>query len=85
MLDEILEHIDGYIREKCEIEDDDPDYDWDAHLFDLGYLDSLEATLLLFHLEETYGITISQKDLVMFPMNTVREIARVVADKRQGN
>lgn len=80
MQDNILEQIDERVREQCEI-DDDPDYTLDTHLFDAGYLDSLGGTELILFLEETFGIEISQKDVVKYPMNTVREIAEVVERK----
>lgn len=80
MADNILDRINAYVCEVCEI-DDDPDYDVDTHLFDAGFLDSLGAVELVLFVEKEFGIEISQKDIVMFPMNTVREIADVVAQK----
>lgn len=80
MTETILERIDAYVRDACEI-GDDPDYNVDVHLFDAGYLDSLGAVELILFAEKEFGIGISQKDVVMFPMNTVREIAAVVEKK----
>ncbi len=79
MNEDILKRINDYVCQTCEIEDD-PDYDVDTHLFDAGYLDSLGAVELVLFV----GIEISQKDIVMYPMNTVREIAAVVEQKRAG-
>lgn len=81
MADNILDRINAYVCETCEIDNDDPDYDVDTHLFDAGFLDSLGAVELVLFVEKEFGIEISQKDIVMYPMNTVREIADVVAQK----
>ena len=83
MNEDILKRINDYVCQTCEIEDD-PDYDVDTHLFDAGYLDSLGAVELVLFVEKEFGIEIPQKDIVMYPMNTVREIAAVVEQKRAG-
>lgn len=83
MMEDTLSRIEAYVRETCEI-GDDPDFDADVHLFDEGYLDSLGAMDLVLFVEKEFGIEISQKDIVMYPMNTVREIAAVVDTKRTG-
>ena len=83
MNEDILKRINDYVCQTCEIEDD-PDYDVDTHLFDAGYLDSLGAVELVLFVAKEFGIEISQKDIVMYPMNTVREIAAVVEQKRAG-
>ena len=73
--------IDEQLRVLCEIEDDDPDYGEDLNLFDAGYLDSLGGMKLIAFLEERFGIEISQKDLILYPMNTLREISELVERK----
>ena len=80
MNDDILNIIDDLVRESCEIEDD-PEYDVDANLFDLGFLDSVGAMVLIMQIEEMFDIEISQKDVTLYPMSTAREIAEVVALK----
>ena len=72
--------IEDYIREKFEI-GDDPDLMYDTHLFDEGFVDSLGATEILCFLEETFSIEITQKDLTLYPMNTINEISAVVKSK----
>ena len=69
-----------YIRNTFEI-GDDPDYTPEAHLFDNGFVDSLGAFVIITFAETTWGIEITQRDLTMFPMNTVREIAAVISGK----
>ena len=59
----------------------DPDYTMDVNLFDYGFLDSMGATEVIMWLEETYNIEISQKDIILYPMDTIEEIADVVFGK----
>lgn len=60
---------------------DDPDYTADVHLFDEGFVDSLGAVEIIAYVEEEFGIKITQKDITLYPMNTVNEIAKVVEAK----
>ena len=80
-MDEIIEKLDEYIRERCEV-DDDPEYGLDVNLFDTGFRDSMGAVDVIMFAEETFGIEISQRDLTLYPMNTVSEIAEVVGMKK---
>lgn len=60
---------------------DDAEYTPDVNLFDYGFVDSLGAMTIITFLEENWSIEITQRDLTLCPMNTVREIAAVVASK----
>ena len=73
----------SYIMEHFEIPADDPDFGDDVHLFDYGFVDSLGATEIVLFLEETFGVQITQKDIILYAMNTVNEIAGVVERKLQ--
>ena len=77
----IAETISEFIREKFEI-GDDPDFTNDVHLFNEGFVDSFGAVEIIHFVEETYGISITQKDITLFPLNTVNEIATVVESKK---
>lgn len=79
-LEMIKENLYNYILEKYGLEGD-PDYTTDINLFDYGFLDSMAANEVIMWLEETYNIEISQKDIVLYPMNSIDEIAEVVAMK----
>lgn len=72
--------IETYIRDYFEI-GDDPDLTLDTHLFDEGFVDSLGAVQIVTFVEETFNIEITQKDLTLYPMNTINEIAEVVKGK----
>ena len=77
----VADQLAGYIREHFGVEPDDPDFDYDVHLFDYGYVDSLGATELVLYAEELFQIRITQKDITLYPMNTVNEIAEVIEAK----
>lgn len=81
MLNEIKETLRNYILEQFDVEQDDPDFSDDVHLFDYGFVDSLGATEIVLFLEETYHIEITQSDITLYPMNTISEIAAVVCKK----
>lgn len=81
--DEITKILDEYIRDRFEIESDDPDYSIEVNLFDYGYVDSLGAVEIIMFVEERFSCKISQKDISKYPMNTVGEIAEVVLGKLQ--
>lgn len=76
----VSETISEFIRDKFEI-GDDPDFTPDVHLFNEGFVDSFGAVEIIHFVEETYGIEITQKDITLFPMNTVNEITAVVENK----
>jgi acyl carrier protein len=80
-MDTILEQLETHIRERYEIVEDDDEFTQDVHLFDYGYIDSIGATELIAHIETTYGIQITNQDLMLYPLNTVREIATLIHKK----
>ena len=48
----------------------------------MGFMDSMGAVETVMFAEETFGVEISQKDITLYPMNTVNEIAEVVGRKK---
>ena len=76
----VTETISEFIKEKFEI-GDDPDFSNDVHLFNEGFVDSFGAVEIIHFVEETFGIEITQRDITLYPMNTVSEIAEVVESK----
>ena len=75
-MEEIKEKLRAFIQEKFEI-DDDPDFTDDVHLFNEGF----GAVEIIHFIEQTYNIEITQKDITLYPMNTIEEIAEVVENK----
>ncbi|MBU7317650.1 acyl carrier protein [Paenibacillus oleatilyticus] len=82
-MQELLEQLEAHIKTRYEIEDDDDDFSVDVHLFDYGYIDSIGATALIAHIEKTYGIQVTNQDLMLYPLNTVREIATFIHNKKE--
>ena len=79
-MNEIEQVIYDFIKENFSI-GDDPDFTPDVHLFDAGLVDSLGALEIVEFAETHWNIEITQRDLTLYPMNTVEEIAAVVASK----
>lgn len=79
-MNDIEQALYDFIKEHFEIEDD-PDYTPEVHLFDSGFVDSLGAIEIINFAEEKWNIEITQRDLTLYPMNTVREIAAVISAK----
>ena len=76
-MEEIKEKLRAFIQEKFEI----PDFTDDVHLFNEGFVDSFGAVEIIHFIEQTYNIEITQKDITLYPMNTIEEIAEVVENK----
>lgn len=77
---EIIDVLDGYVKSRFEL-DGDPDYSTDVNLFDYGFVDSIGASEIIMFVEERFGCSISQRDISKYPMNSIKEIAEVVALK----
>lgn len=80
-MESIMLELERHIRDRYEIEADDDDFTTDVHLFDYGYIDSIGATALIAHVEKTHGIQVTNQDLMLYPLNTIREIATFIAAK----
>jgi D-alanine--poly(phosphoribitol) ligase subunit 2 len=78
----VLDELEQHIRTRYEIEEDDSDYTVDVHLFDYGFIDSIGATALIAHIESKYDIRVTNQDLMLHSMNTVREIATFIDSKK---
>lgn len=80
-MEDIAKQLEAHIRERYEIEPDDEDFSLDVHLFDYGFIDSIGATALIAYIEQTYGIEVTNQDLMLYPLNTVNEIATFILSK----
>ena len=81
----IANELRAFIRQHFKVPHDDPDFSDDIHLFDYGYVDSFGAVELTSFVEQKFALTVSQSDLVAFPMNTVNQIAKFVSDRVSQN
>ena len=77
---EVREKLYEFVKEAFGI-GDDPDYTYDVHLFDEGFVDSLGATEIVLYIEKEFGVKITQKDITLYPMNTINEISEIVEQK----
>jgi len=82
--DQIKQPIRAYIIERFQVDQNDPEFTDDVHIFDYGYVDSFGAVELVGFVEKQFGIKISQSDLVSYPLNTINEIANFVSLRRKG-
>lgn len=73
-----------YIVQHYSVQPGDPDFTDDVHLFDYGYVDSFGAVDLVSFVQQAFGITVSQSDLIAYPMNTINEIAQFASLRQQG-
>jgi methoxymalonate biosynthesis acyl carrier protein len=80
----IAAEIRDFIRRQFNVPDNDPDFNDDVHLFDYGYVDSFGAVSLTTFVETTFSIKIDQADMIVFPLNTVNEIATFAAKRQKG-
>ncbi|MEK8131783.1 acyl carrier protein [Paenibacillus filicis] len=81
-MQQLLDELETHIRSRYDIDQDDEDFSTDVHLFDYGFIDSMGATALIAHIEQTYGIQVTPQDLMLHSMNTVREIATFIHSKK---
>lgn len=79
-LQEITDILYQFVREQFDI-GDDPEYTPEVNLFDYGFIDSMEAMEIISFVEERFQVEITQRDIVLYPMNSVAEIAAVTAEK----
>ena len=75
---DVMRKLDRFIREKFKVAADDPDFNDDVHLFDYGYVDSFGAVDLINFIDAEFGVKITDRDLVVHTLNTIREIGTLV-------
>lgn len=78
---DVMTELRTFIRQEFKIQDRDRDFNDDVHLFDYGYVDSFGAVRILSFIETQFGVTISDTDLTIHPMNTIREISTLVTER----
>lgn len=81
---EIASSIRGYISDRFKVLVNDPDFTNDVHLFEYGYVDSFGALDLTIFVETTFDVKVTESDMVLYPLNTVNEIAEFVTKRRSG-
>ncbi len=82
--EQIMSKLRTFIRDQFGVPASDKDFTDDVHLFDYGYVDSFGAVALTQFVETTFGIRVTQGDLVACPLNSIREIATFVQARKGG-
>jgi D-alanine--poly(phosphoribitol) ligase subunit 2 len=77
-LDEVMRRLSDFVRAEFRVAADDRDFSDDVHLFDYGYVDSFGAVHLIAFIAKEFGVQITDRDLVVHPLNTIREIGTLV-------
>lgn len=80
-MEDIAQQLEQHIIARYEIDPDDEDFSTEVHLFDYGFIDSIGATALIAHIEKTYSIEVTNQDLMLYPLNTINEIAAFISRK----
>jgi methoxymalonate biosynthesis acyl carrier protein len=83
-MQEMKDALRGYITGHFGVAPDDAEFTDDVHLFDYGYVDSFGAVDLISFVEKTFGIQITQADLVAYPLDTITQIATFASLRQQG-
>jgi methoxymalonate biosynthesis acyl carrier protein len=84
-LEEIMSAFREFVKTNYEVADDDSDFNDDVHLFDYGYVDSFGAVEMHVFTEQEFGVKVSDQDLILHPLNTIREISTFIYNRLQGN
>jgi methoxymalonate biosynthesis acyl carrier protein len=83
-IEQIKTTLRDYIVAHYAVPVNDSEFTDDVHLFDYGYIDSFGAVDLVSFVQSSFGITVSQADLVAYPLNTINEIATFASLRQQG-
>ncbi len=77
-LSTVTEQIRTFVTKTFKIDAGDSEFNDDIHLFDYGYVDSFGAVEIINYIQDKFNIEISNKDLVIHPLNTIKEISTLV-------
>lgn len=83
-VEEMAKALRDFIVERYAVPGGDSDFSDDVHLFDYGYVDSFGAVELVGFVQQTFGVTVSQTDMIAYPMNTINEIAAFASLRQKG-
>ncbi len=83
-LSEVMDELRAFLKKTFKVSDSDAEFTDDVHLFDYGYVDSFGAVSIITFAKERFGVTISDKDLVVHSLNTIREISTLIHQRLGG-
>jgi acyl carrier protein len=77
--DDIAARIERFVRTEFAVSAGDSGFTRDGRLFELGYVDSVGVTELLAFIETTFGVAVTDDDLLSDRFQTINGIAEIVA------
>lgn len=80
-MEKILDDLRDFIVTRFDIDEDDEEFTNDVDMFLYGYVDSFGATEIINFMEEKFGVSITNKDLVKYPMNSIDEIVAFITER----
>jgi acyl carrier protein len=80
-IDEIIAALRTFVQETFQVSPTDAEFTDDVHIFDYGYVDSFGAVQIIDFVRDRFNVVISDQDLVLYPLNTIREIATLVEQR----
>ena len=80
----VMNDLREFIRKTFEVPATDTDFTDDVHLFDYGYIDSFGAVELTTFVQTHFGVPINDRDLIIHPLNTLRQIAEFAVKRKKG-
>lgn len=75
---DVADQLEAFVREQFGIPANDPKFGREVRLFERGYVDSIGVAEMLAFIEETFGVTVPDDDLLSDDFTTVDGIARIV-------
>ena len=76
--DHISDAIGQFIVEQFQVADDDPFFTRDAHIYELGIVDSVGVVELIGFVESTFDIELQEEDLFSEQFTSINGIAAIV-------
>jgi acyl carrier protein len=76
---EVRERIEGWVRKRFMVSDDDPRFDTTVDLYENGYVDSIGVVELLAFIGEEFGVEVPESLLLSEDFSNVNGIARIVS------
>jgi acyl carrier protein len=75
---EIAEGVETFVRRQFAVSDGDPAFGRQTDLFDGGYVDSVGLAEMLGFIEERFGVTVPDEELLSDDFASIEGIARTV-------
>jgi acyl carrier protein len=79
---DVQDRVEGFVRSKFSVSEDDPHFDRTIDLFESGYVDSVGVVELLAFLNEEFGVEVPENLLLSEDFTNVNGIARIVEQLR---